>query len=90
VLTGSLVDTARGPLQKASAAMHAPDEWFVLEVIARGNHLQIKVNGNTTADLQDAEARYRSGYIALETWGLPKAFPTKVHFRKIEIKELPP
>jgi len=60
-----------------------PDTWFSQEVIAIGNHLVIKVNGKTLADVKDDS--HRKGHFALQT--LHRA--TTVHFRKIEIKELP-
>jgi serine/threonine protein kinase len=64
----------------------APDTWFTQEVIARGNHIVIKVNGKTTVDFVDPNHRYRRGHLALQAWALG----TVVYFRKVEIKELPP
>jgi hypothetical protein len=61
-----------------------PGQWFILEVIAKGNHIVITVNGKTTTDYTDQKRRYSSGHIALQ-----KAMrSTVVEFRKIEIKEL--
>lgn len=60
-----------------------PGEWFAMEVIAEGNHLVIKVNGQTTSDYTDEEWRFIKGHIALQQ------FTLNPEFRKVEIKELP-
>ncbi len=54
-----------------------------MEVIAEGNHLVIKVNGQITSDYTDAGRRFTKGHIALQQ------FTLSPEFRKIEIKELP-
>jgi FKBP-type peptidyl-prolyl cis-trans isomerase FkpA len=57
-------------------------EWFTLEVIAEGNHIVIKVNGQKTADYTDDKWRHISGHLVLK-----QDFPqTVAEFRKIEIK----
>src|SRR5205823_6238146 len=63
-----------------------PDVWCTLEVIAKGDHIQVKVNGTTTVDFADRAHTYTQGHIALQMH-----FPnhTVVEFRKIEVKELP-
>src|SRR4029079_19154393 len=61
-------------------------EWFTQEVIARGNHIVILVNGKKVVDHVDATNTYRRGHLALQTCRAK----TVVRFRKIEIKELPP
>jgi serine/threonine protein kinase/formylglycine-generating enzyme required for sulfatase activity/Leucine-rich repeat (LRR) protein len=86
VHTGSLMDTTTPILQHGPLMPHRPDEWFVLEVIAEGNHLQTWVNGKKTADYHDEKRRFARGHLALQSWG-PGI--TYVQFRKIEIKELP-
>lgn len=63
-----------------------PDEWFLMEVIADGSHIVTKVNGKTTADVVDGKSREPRGHLALQVWVVA---PTVVHFRKIEIRELP-
>ncbi len=63
------------------------DDWFNLEVIARGNRITIKVNGTTTVDeFEDKANTYTRGHFALQQAGAD----TVVEFKKIEIKELPP
>ncbi len=66
---------------------HRADEWVRLEVIAEGNHLSTRVNGQPAATYRDAQWRFTRGRIALQVWG---AGITRAHFRKIEIKEFPP
>jgi formylglycine-generating enzyme required for sulfatase activity len=56
--------------------------WMTLEIIAVGDHVTVKVNGKTTADVRQTDGQ-RSGYITL--------YPERgngLRFRKIEIKEL--
>src|SRR5262249_52623235 len=63
-----------------------PREWFVEEIIARGNHIVIKLDGKVVVDYIDENATYRRGHIALQQ----NQSVTVVEFRRIEIKELPP
>jgi hypothetical protein len=62
-----------------------PNEWFTQEVIAIGNHIQIKVNGQTTVDFIDKKNTYTKGHFALQQHDPG----TVVMFRKIEVQELP-
>ena len=89
VHTGSLTLPSGAPLERAPMNLHKPDEWTLLEIIALGDRIRIKVNGQTTVDYRDEKHHYRRGHIALQTFG-NKMPITVVHFRKIEIKELPP
>jgi len=61
-------------------------QWFTYEVIAEGNHLQTRLNGQTIVDYIDPLYRHKTGHLALQAYN-PE---TVVLFRKIEIKELPP
>ncbi|HZL91308.1 MAG TPA: family 16 glycoside hydrolase [Pirellulaceae bacterium] len=61
-----------------------PGTWFTGEVIAAGKQIIVRINGQTTANFEDAERRYTKGHIALQVFS-PQ---TVVQFRKIEIKEL--
>jgi hypothetical protein len=65
--------------------LHRPLEWFTQEVIARDNHVVIKVNGQTTVDFVDQKNTYRQGHLALQQHDPA----TVVKFRKVEVKELP-
>lgn len=87
--------TATGSLEAPNPATRVtvkdtpikPDEWFVLEVIAQGNQLTIKVNGKTTASASESDKNaFKKGHIALQYFGPG----TVIHFSKIEIKESPP
>jgi hypothetical protein len=66
-------------------APHKPDEWFVQEVIADGNHIQIIVNGKTTVDTKDEKNTYSQGHFAIQQHDPG----SKVWIRKIEVQELP-
>jgi hypothetical protein len=59
------------------------EEWFTLEVVARGPKVTVIVNGQVTAEADVAGAP--RGRFALQV--LPG---TVVRFRKVEVKELPP
>ncbi len=78
IKTGSLYG-----LINVTEQLHKPDEWFTQEVIAHGDHIVIKVNGNTVVDTHDS--RYKKGHFALQQHDSL----TTVKFRKIEIMELP-
>ncbi len=62
-----------------------PNEWFTQEVIARGKHIVIKVNGKTTVDFVDENNNFSKGHFALQQHD-PNSV---VKFRKIEVIELP-
>jgi len=62
--------------------------WNDVVIIAQGNHLVHKLNGQTIIDATDHnESRPRSGTVALEVYG---ASPTTVQFRDIKLKRLMP
>jgi hypothetical protein len=65
--------------------LHRPNEWFTQEVLATGNHIVIKVNGQTTVDFVDLKDTYRRGHLALQQHDSA----TVVKFRRVEVKELP-
>lgn len=78
-------------LVQVSSSAAPANTWITLEASAIGDHITIKVNGKTTADVRQADGQ-RSGYIAI----LPDSETDRpnqgsgIRFRKIEIKELPP
>jgi hypothetical protein len=74
------------PLVGGDAASIRPDTWFVAEVIARGNHIVVKVNDQVTVDYVDRHEPYSRGHLMLSTWRAGCI----AEYRKIEIKELPP
>ena len=47
-------------------APHQADEFFIQEVIAEGNHIQILVNGKKTVDFEDPNNTYKKGCFALQ------------------------
>lgn len=79
--TGSLFANNK-PVIHVKDALVKPGEWFALEVIAQGERIVVKVNGQTTADYTDEVRLNKSGHIALQVW-MPE---TVTEFRKIEIK----
>jgi hypothetical protein len=76
-LTGSLYGIV--PVREEH---HKTDEWFTEEVIVRGDHIVIKVNGTTTVDTHNGKRT--EGHFALQQ----NSPATVVKLRKIEVKEL--
>ena len=79
VRTGSLYNFA-----KINEQLHKPDEWFTQEVVAKGNHIQIFVNGKQTVDYTDPKKAFTKGHFALQ--GHDPG--TVVTFKKIEYKPI--
>jgi hypothetical protein len=84
--TGTLL--ARSPLANISTqAKEAPapaGEWITLEVIAKGDLVTVKVNGNAVAECRDDQRQFaRSGHIALH-----QDANATIEFRKVEIEDL--
>src|SRR5262245_7258607 len=62
-----------------------PGEWFTYEVIARGNHITIKVNGSPTIEnFEDTKNTYMKGHIAFQQHHNGSV----VKIRKVEVREL--
>ena len=81
--TGSLYLTT-SPAVGVYEVLIPVDTWFTQEVIVRGNHIVILVNGRKTVDFVDQKNTYVRGHLALEVYDAP----TVVQFRRIEVKEL--
>lgn len=73
--TGAIVNTA-----KAAVVLKAGGKWNTYNIVARGDHLVITLNGVKTVDVHDGQ--HSAGYIGLQSDG------GTVKFRKLEIKEL--
>jgi formylglycine-generating enzyme required for sulfatase activity len=84
--TGSLLKypAKQWVLHEEKRGLLKPDEWTRVEVIAVGRRLTVKVDGVTTADLEDAD--HARGHIGLQVRGSPGT----VRVRKIEVRELSP
>ncbi len=62
-------------------------EWNDYHVIARGNHLVVKINGETMSELvDDGPEAARSGVLAFQLHTGP---PMRLEFKDIELKRLP-
>jgi hypothetical protein len=61
-----------------------PGEWFTYEVIAKGNHIQILVDGKKTVDFKDEKNTFEKGHVAFQQHDPGSV----VKVRKVEIKEL--
>ncbi len=80
--TGGIVDVAKvGPVPKAGG------KWNTMDVIARGDHLVVLVNGAKSAEARNG--KHARGPIGLQRApGNAKQAPTPIKFRKVEIREL--
>jgi len=73
--TGAVVDVAKvDPMPKAGG------KWNTYEITAKGPHLTVVLNGQTTADADDS--KHLGGYVALQYGS------GVVKFRKVQIKPL--
>ncbi len=85
--TGTLTATSlvNQAMTRARESPAPAGEWFLLEVVATGDLVTVKVNGVAVADFQDLKKQFaRSGHIAL----LQDANAV-IEFRKVEIDERP-
>ena len=73
---------ANGWKGKGETVVKAGD-WNQYEITARGNHLQLKLNGLVTVELDDDKSR--DGIIALQ---LHRGPPMQVEFRNIKLQKL--
>jgi type 1 glutamine amidotransferase len=83
VRSGSLYGIVRVLEQLA-----APGEWFTQEIIARGEHIVIKVNGRITAKARvpfDLRRHFPSGRFAFQQHHVG----SEVFFRNVMVRELP-
>lgn len=69
-------------------ALKAPGEWNDYQIIARGHHMILKINGQVSAEFIDNDAKEfdPSGILGLQLRSGP---PMKVQFKEILLKKLP-
>jgi hypothetical protein len=83
--TGSIIGRSGGAYMAVSEPRVKPGVWVVQEIIADGNHLVVKLDGEKVTDCIDQNSEYKEGHLALAKMGAA----TIVKFRTIEVKELP-
>jgi hypothetical protein len=59
--TGSLYG-----FSKVAEQLVPDDTWWTQDVVAKGNHIVIKVNGNVVTDYTDEKNTYTKGYLVLQ------------------------
>jgi hypothetical protein len=83
--TGSLYGMAR-----VTKMLVSPETWFTQTVIARGNHIIIKVNDEKVVDFVDKNNTYTRGHFAIQGHPPgPGMTESVVWVRKAEVKILP-
>jgi serine/threonine protein kinase/formylglycine-generating enzyme required for sulfatase activity len=75
-----------GRMEPQSEPLTKPNEWFTLEVIAKGNHVQTLVDGKKALDYIDTTKEFSKGYISLSVFNGIVGIPGEVHIKKVEIK----
>ncbi len=91
-------DPRTGPwwtLHHVTEKVVEPDTWFTQEVIAKGSHIEVKINGKTVVDKVDAavipgHVAVARGHVCVDATNTPPDYTHAIRFKKIEIKELPP
>jgi hypothetical protein len=78
--TGSLYGIA-----KVTDQLIQDDTWWSQHIIARGNHIIIKINGKVVTDTVDERNRYTKGYLALQQHN-PGSI---VQYRNLMLRPLP-
>lgn len=84
IKTGSLYLPAVKEVLVLDTAPNKPDEFFVQEVIANDDHIQIFVNGKKTVDYKDPKKTFTKGHFALQGHD-PGSIMT---FKKVEYKPI--
>jgi len=84
IKTGSLYMPGVKEVLVLNTAPHKADEFFIQEVTAEGNHIQISVNGKQTVDYKDPKNTYTKGHFALQGHD-PGSVMT---FKKVEYKPI--
>lgn len=80
----------KGALEMSSEelqkSINPPGEWNEYVIIAKGNHLIHKINGNTTIEVIDeSDKALKSGVLALQLHG---GGPMKVQWKDLKLKKL--
>ncbi len=83
---GKRTATPIGDAKELLKAFHK-DDWNEYHIIAQGTHITVQLNGQTTAELVDDDAKQHdlSGVIALQLHSGP---PMRVQFKDIRLKHL--
>lgn len=72
---------------KAMMSIVNKDDWNEYEVIAKGNHITLKLNGKVTAEVIDNDKKDRefAGVLAFQLHAGP---PMKIEFKDVQLKRL--
>ncbi len=85
--------THRDPVRTGSLYSHVlikktlvpPDTWFTQEIEAVGNHITVKVNGETLYEFVDVNNEFKEGHFAFQQHDPG----SQVWIRKIDVMEIP-
>ncbi len=81
---GTIFAGLKAPVHNGKDVRLEPGETFTVEVIAKGNRLVVKVNGETTADVTDPDNAHRAGYFGVRLFNTS----TLLRVRRFEVMDL--
>lgn len=84
--TGSLRISGRDTI-RIKDKLVPPDTWFTMDVILRGHHFLIKVNGEVVTNYDDKKKSHAKGHIVLQPMF---AKGGSIHYKRIEVRDLAP
>ena len=90
VKSGSLYNTVKIFAEDIEKAGLRNDTWWVQEIIVRGNHVVIKLNGNVVVDYTEPANKEGTVKLSRGTFALQGHDPgSTVYFRNLEVLRLP-
>jgi hypothetical protein len=90
VKSGSLYNTVRIYKDDIEKAGLKNNTWWTQEIIVRGNHVLVKLNGKTVIDYTEPDEKKGTVKLGRGTFALQAHDPKSiVHYRKLEVRRLP-
>lgn len=90
VKSGSLYNTVKIFAEDIEKAGLSNDTWWIQEIIVRGKHVVVKLNGNVVIDYQEPEDKEGTVKLSSGTFALQAHDPgSTAYFRNIEVRKLP-
>jgi len=90
VKSGSLYNTVKIFAKDIEKAGLSNDTWWVQEIIVRGKHVIVKLNGNVVIDYTEPDDKEGTVKLSSGTFALQAHDPgSTAYFRNIEVRRLP-
>jgi len=82
---GWLID----PKPEVAKEVYKVDDWNSYKVVAKGNRIQVWINGEQVIDGEDTRSHFKKGYLGFQVHGVGKREgELQVRWRNIKIREL--